>query len=161
MNVTGLDELKKLASELKQFKQKVNEEGKWAVNNLHKEITLKYERNIFDLVYDRYDPVKYERTYHLLGGHGAKDEAIIRAGKIKKYEFSIDENSRDPVDGTTWGEKADAIEHGSTQMFFAPGQTPFNRPFIKETQKDLEFELKKTADEFVRYVDALLKKMEG
>lgn len=161
MNITGLAELKKLADDLRQFTQKVNKEGLWAVDHLHKEITLSYEKNIFDLVYNQYDPVQYERTYHLLGGHGAKDEMIIRAGKNKKYEFSIDEDSRDPVDGTTWKDKADAIENGAKEMFFSPGITPFNRPFIDKTQKDLEFEVNRTADEFVRYVDDLLKKMEG
>ncbi|ARC72577.1 hypothetical protein CHCC14600_0205 [Bacillus licheniformis] len=159
MNITGLNELKKLSEDLKKLKQHVNRQSQWAVESLYKSTTTIYERHIYDLVYEEYDPVVYERTYHLLGGHGAKDEKINLAGPVKSYDFSIDENSRDPVDGTTWGQKANAIEHGSTEMYFKHDQTPFNRPFVQKTQEALEWENKRTADAFERSVNAIINRI--
>jgi len=156
MKIEGLDELKKLSKQLKDLKKEINKESTWAVKSLYKSMTVIYEGKIYELVYNQYDPEKYKRTYHLLGGHGAKDELLMASGVHKTYDFSIDEDSRDPVDGTTWREKADAIEHGATEMHFGNGQVPFNRPFIDETQRALEFEAKRTADEFERYVNKLL-----
>jgi hypothetical protein len=159
MKITGLDELKKLSKDIKNFRQEVNQEGQWVINTLYKNITVIFERSIDDLVYEQYDPEGYQRTYHLMGGHGAIDEEFERAGQHKRYKFSIDEDSRDPVDGTTWGEKAYAIEHGATEMGFKKGTMPFNRPFIKETQETLEWENKRTADQYERSVYKLLNKI--
>lgn len=157
MKVTGLENLRKLSQELKNLKRKVDQESKWAVEALYKNATTIYERKINDLVYEEYDPLIYKRTQHLLGAHGAKDEEIKMSGSSKKYKFSIDENSRDPVDGTTWKQKADAIEQGD--MAFKRGTTPFKRPFINETQNELEWENKRTADELERSVNRMIDKI--
>ena len=153
MKITGVDELTKLANDLKTIKKEFHTEGKWAIESLHKNITIAYERHIYDLVYDQYTPKVYERTYHLLGGHGAKDEQLQMGGFKKSYHFSIDEDSRDPVDGTTWREKADNIEHGAERMMIG-----FNRPFINETQQSLEWENKRIADEFEKHMRQVIDK---
>ena len=154
MKITGIDKLSKLANDLKTIKKEFHTEGRWAIETLHKNITIAYERNIYDLVYDQYDPKVYERTFHLLGGHGAKDEQLQMTGFKKAYTFSIDEDSRDPVDGATWREKADNIENGAEKMTVG-----FNRPFIKETQQSLMWENKRTADEFEKHMRQVIDKV--
>lgn len=155
LNISGLNKLKKLANDLSALKANLENESAKAVESLYKNSRIIYERNIYDLVYDKYSPEWYERTYHLLGGHGALDETVVLNGANKKYEFSIDENSRDPVDGMTWKDKAEKVEKGS-KMMFAPG---FDRPFIDETQKELEKENAKTADEFEKKALTLIDKV--
>lgn len=159
MNIKGMDSLAKLSSELKKAKQQINREGEYATESLYKNISVIFERQINDLVYEQYDPESYKRTFHLAGGHGAKDESVKATGLNKSYEFSIDEDSNDPVDGTTWREKADAVERGATEMRFRDGVESFNRPFINETQKAIEWENKRTADAYERSVNNLIDKI--
>lgn len=159
MNIKGTDVLSQLSSDLKKLRQQINREGEYATENLYKNASVIFERQVNDLVYEQYDPKNYERTYHLAGGHGAKDEKVKTSGLRKSYDFSIDEDSKDPVDGTTWKEKADAVEHGATEMAFRDGIEPFNRPFIDEAQKALEWENKRTADAYERSVNKLIDKI--
>lgn len=156
--VTGQDELKKLSNDIRNMIKQIKDKAEDSVIVLHKNVTFTYEKHIYDLVYDLYEPHDYSRTYHLLGGHGATDEDIIVKGHSIGYEFSIDENSRDPEDGTTWGDKADNIEQGSSKMKFYK-TVPFDRPFIAKTQEAIENENIKVADTYEKYVLDLIEKV--
>lgn len=159
MNITGLDSLKKLSNDLRRLKRKSEDSARWGVEHLSKETKVIYEDTVDSYVYNAYDPVEYDRTGHIRGDHGAVKEEVKIGGANPSYKFYIDEESRDPVDGKTWREKADNLEKGVSKMYFKRGQTPFNRPFVNKAQNKVGFELKRTADAVEKDIKDELKRI--
>lgn len=147
--IKGLGDLKNLSKNLNTFQNSVNQKANRSSLELQKNANSIYTANTTDLVYERYTPINYQRTYHLLGLNGAIDEVL----KSKEYTFSIDEESRDPVDGETWKKKANNVESGNMYG------VSFPRPFINEIQHKLELENNKIANEYEDYVNNLIKRL--
>lgn len=148
--------LEKLVRDLKKLRFELLRETSETMISLSKTLNESYTHSIDDLVYDQYEPVSYERTRHLQGAHGARVEEMELAGERKKYSFYINEDSTDPVDGTSWKEKADNIEQGSSKM-----SVGFNRPFISETQERLEWETTRLSDALIRKYDQIISRVGG
>jgi hypothetical protein len=138
--------LDRLVRQLKDANQDIMVSANDAIVDLDKIIHEEYERSIDEFVYSEYKPMKYERTYHLRGKHGAAVREINMQGAEKHFRFYIDEDSKDPVDGETWREKANKIESGQMRM----NPESFARPFVEQTQERLEWQLKRTGNETIR-----------
>lgn len=150
---TGLE---KLVRDLKRLRFDLLRESSEMIVDLSKTLNERYTHSINELVYDEYTPEKYQRTMHLRGAHGALVERSQLAGDMKSYSFYIDEDSRDPVDGETWREKADKVEKGSTRMTVG-----FDRPFIQSTQESLEWETDRLVNALIRKYEQVIKKVGG
>lgn len=146
--------LEKLIRDLKRMRFDILRQSSEYIMDLSKSLNESYTTSIDELVYDQYNPVHYERTGHLRGAHGALIEINSSKGDLKSYSFYVDEDSRDPVDGETWGEKADNIESGSSKMSIG-----FDRPFVNQTQDKLEWETKRLADALIRKYEMIIKKV--
>lgn len=131
-NVELSKDMKNLVKELEKFQDFVEEKREDTILELYKTTNALYVQAIEQYVYALYIPMDYDRTGHIMGEHGARDEIA----DPKRYIFTIDENSTDPVDGMTWRDKADNLEKGSTRMFGNQNPMP-DRPFIDETQNIL------------------------
>lgn len=148
--------LEKLVRDLKRFRFDILRETSEYMIELSKALNESYTHSIDELVYDEYKPISYERTHHLRGAHGARVEIMEPSGDKKRYRFYIDEDSTDPVDGTTWREKANSIEKGSTEMTVG-----FDRPFISETQRRLEWETNRMVKALIRKYEVIIKRVGG
>lgn len=148
--------LNKLINDLKRLRSDLLRQSSEIIIDLSKSLNESYTHSIDELVYDEYSPMSYERTMHLRGAHGAKVEVMKLVGEEKSYSFYIDENSVDPIDGSTWKEKADKIEHGATEMTVG-----FNRPFIQETQHSLEWETNRLVHALIKGYERTIKKVGG
>lgn len=147
--------LEKLVRDLKRLRFDLLRDTSEFIIDLSKSLNESYTRSIDELVYDEYEPVAYKRTLHLRGAHGALIQNAKLNGNTKSFQFYIDENSTDPVDGETWKEKADAVEAGSEKMFGAD----FNRPFVEETQNRLEWETNRLADALIRRYEDIIRRV--
>ena len=147
---------KKLANDLKKFREAVKIETYVTLDEFIKNTQITYENCITDKVYKEYTPEKYDRTLHLAGQHGAVYEKYNHSRNKAYYKFSIDEDSKDPVDGTTWRVKANNVEEGKMRMKGGA----FKRPFIDETQEELYDEMNDRADEFIKRIERLLDRIE-
>lgn len=144
----------KLVRELKRLKFDLLRQSSEMIVDLSKSLNESYTKSIDELVYEQYTPESYERTMHLRGAHGAKVETSSIAGDIKHYAFYIDEKSVDPVDGATWGEKADNIEKGSDKMTIG-----FDRPFVRDTQEGLVWETERLVNALIRTYERTIKRV--
>lgn len=147
--------LEKLVRDLKRLRFDLLRDTSEFIVDLSKSLNESYTRSIDELVYDQYEPIAYKRTLHLRGAHGALIQSATLTGDKKKFEFYIDENSVDPVDGQTWKEKADAVEAGYEKMY----GVDFNRPFISETQHRLEWETNRLADALIRRYEDIISRV--
>lgn len=143
----------KLVNKLKQLQQDILNEGNYTVRDLDNILQETYESSVDELVYDQYSPQVYQRTLHLRGAHGAIVKDVELKGYNKTYTFRINENSRDPIDGETWKEKAFNVENGASQM-----SVGFNRPFIAPTQRKLEYESEKIKKHYIDRVRSFIRK---
>ena len=150
--------MKQLAAKLSKFKDEVDHLSENTTIQLQKDIVLNFEKMIDQLVYSVYTIGDYERTFHIRGEHGALKKWLIRSPRKNNFEFFIDEDSRDPVDGQTWGEKADNLEHGSTNMYGKLQPMP-DRPFINQIQNTLIDIQNKAADELIKDIRKSLQKL--
>lgn len=148
---TGLN---KLIRDLKKLRFDLLRETTDYMIDLNKVLNESYTRSIDELVYDQYEPITYERTLHLRGAHGALIQNASLVGDKKSLKFYINEQSRDPVDGATWEEKADNIEKGSTKM-----SVGFDRPFVEETQNKLVWETKRITDALTNRYEQIIKRV--
>lgn len=146
--------LEKLIRDLKKMQRDLMQETNESIIELNKTLNEEYTRSIDELVYKKYQPIKYERTFHLRGGHGALVQDVNLHGTKQGLTFYIDEDSRDPVDGTTWSEKAEKIEQGSTKM-----SVGFDRPFVTVTQEKLKQEADKTTQELIKKYEEIVGKL--
>ena len=146
--------LERLVRDLKKMQRDLMQKTNKSIIELDKSLNEEYTRSIDELVYEKYDPIEYERTFHLRGGHGALVQDVNLHGTKQWLTFYIDEESRDPVDGTTWSEKAEKIEQGSTKM-----SVGFDRPFVEKTQERLERETGRTTDELIRKYEDIIRKL--
>ncbi|QJT70407.1 hypothetical protein [Microcystis phage MaeS] len=149
-------DLEKLVRDLKRMRFDLLRETSEMIIDLSKSLNESYTKSIDELVYSQYEPEIYQRTGHLQGGHGARVEVSNVAGDNKSYSFYINEESRDPVDGTTWGEKADKIEKGATEM-----SVGFNRPFIDDTQNALVWETDRLTNALIRKYEQVIRNVGG
>ena len=150
--------MKQLAARLSKFKSEVDDLSENATIQLQKDIIRNFEQMIDQLVYSVYTIGDYERTFHIRGEHGALKKWLTHSSRKNKFEFYIDEESRDPVDGETWGTKADNLEHGSTNMYGKLNPMP-DRPFIDQIQNTLVDIQQRTADELIKNIEKSLKKL--
>lgn len=148
------NDIVRLTQQLKRMRFDLLRETSEMIVDLSKIVNATLINKIDELVYDQYEPESYERTMHLRGAHGAKVEDSTLNGDIKMFMFYIDENSRDPVDGETWKEKAEKVEKGSTKMTVG-----FDRPFIQETQEALEWETERLTKALVRKYETIIKRV--
>lgn len=148
--------LEKLIRDLKRLRYDILKESNDFMVELSKALNESYTHSIDELVYEEYKPISYERTLHLRGAHGARVEVMEPSGDMKRYKFYINEDSTDPVDGTTWREKADNIEKGSSKMTVG-----FDRPFISETQRRLEWETNRMTKALIRKYEVVIRRMGG
>ena len=146
--------LEKLIRNLKKMQRELTQETSKEIIELNKSLNTEYTRSVDELVYDKYKPIQYERTFHLRGAHGALVQDIRLSGTKQSLTFYIDEDSRDPVDGETWGEKADKVEQGSTRMTIG-----IDRPFVEKTQERLKQETNRTTDELIREYENIIGKL--
>lgn len=151
------DTLEKLASDLKKLENTLRELSYDAINQFEREIRTEFERSIESLVYDKYEPIHYDRTGHLQGEHGGTVEEIQAFSDNLEYSFEVDGSSRDPVDGTTWDEKAYKIEHGSSMMSY-PNHS--DRPFVDITAQRIETKGESISNKFIRDVEREIRKLE-
>lgn len=150
------DYFKKLANNLKKFREAVKVETYATLDDFIKNIQTTFEDCISKKVYEQYDPQNYDRTLHLAGRHGAVYEKYNHSRNKAYYKFSIDEDSKDPVDGTTWRVKANNVEQGKMRMKGGA----FPRPFIEETQEELYDEMERLADKYVKNIERLLDRID-
>lgn len=148
--------LEKLVRDLKRLRFDIMRETATRIVDLNKALNESYTHSIDELVYDEYDPIAYERTLHLRGAHGALVQSVSLSGERKSLKFQINEDSVDPVDGESWRVKANNIEKGSTKMTVG-----FDRPFVAETQRRLEWETKRMADALINRYEQIIKRMGG
>jgi len=148
--------LEKLVRDLKRLRFDLLRESSETIVDLSKALNESYTHSIDELVYDEYQPINYERTRHLQGEHGARVETMSLSGEMKSYKFYINEDSVDPVDGTTWREKADNVEKGSSRMTVG-----FDRPFIAQTQDKLEWETQRLSNALIRKYEMIIKRVGG
>ena len=153
MNI-DLKATEKLVRDLKRMRFELLRKTSEMIVDLSNTLHESYTRSIDELVYDEYTPIKYERTMHLRGAHGALVENVSITGDIKKYSFYIDEKSTDPVDGETWATKADKIEKGSTKMTVG-----FDRPFVEATQEKLVWETNRLVDSLMKSYEQTIKQV--
>lgn len=123
-------------------------------NYVTENLSQTFYNSIAENVYNKYDPSQYDRTGHLGGRHESFQESTKKIGLTTEFEAFVDGNSRDPVDGTTWDEKANKVESGNMTM-----REPMKRPFIDETQERMNEELEKLSDVYEKsimsYIDSL------
>jgi hypothetical protein len=148
------NDIVKLTAQLKRMRFDLLRSTSEMIVDLSKIVNETLINKIDELVYDQYEPEKYERTMHLRGAHGAKVEDSIINGDIKMFLLYIDENSRDPVDGETWKEKAEKVEKGSSKMTVG-----FDRPFISETQDALEWEAERLTKALIKKYETIIKRV--
>ena len=148
--------LEKLVRDLKRLRFDILRETATHIVDLNKALNESYTHSIDELVYDQYSPIAYERTGHLRGAHGALVQSISSTGERKSLKFYINEDSVDPVDGETWGLKANNIEKGSSRMTVG-----FDRPFIAETQRRLEWETTRMTNALINRYEQIIKRMGG
>lgn len=144
--------LEKLIRDLKRLRFDLLRETSEYIVDLSKALNESYTHSIDELVYDQYEPIRYERTGHIRGAHGALVQTTSLVGERKGLSFYVNEDSVDPVDGETWREKANKLEDGSAKMTVG-----FDRPFIDETQYRLEWETKRMADALIRKYEMIIK----
>lgn len=146
---------KKLMSSLENFPKFVDLSAQRAINSLNMETSDVYEECIDSLVYDKYEPIEYQRTKHLRGEYGAAVSENKSNGSIYSFEFYIDGNSKDPVDGATWTEKAQNIESGNMDMYGGS----FARPFINQTEDALADYMDGVSNAFELDIDSYFMKL--
>ena len=155
--ISNLDNLEKLANDLKKLETKLLNLSKDTIFDFEREIRSAFENSIESYVYNLYNPIKYERTGHLKGEHGGVIEEVMTGGRDLEYSFEVDGGSRDPVDGTTWDEKAYKLEHGGTLMSYPKHK---DRPFVDITANAVESRGEKLSNRFIREAKKLIEELE-
>lgn len=156
VKVSDIDVLKKLDKKLKDLERDLKELSKETIFDMEREIRTAFETSIENHVYNLYQPIHYERTEHLKGAHGGTVEEITAFGEDLEYSFEVDGSSRDPVDGTTWDEKAYKLEHGGSLMSYPNHK---DRPFVDITAEAVESRGERIANRFIREANKLIKQV--
>lgn len=146
---------KKLMSSLENFPKFVDLSAQRALNSLYLEMSDVYEECIDEFVYEKYDPIEYQRTLHLKGRYGAMMSERNSNNNEHTFEFYIDGSSKDPNDGATWLEKAENVESGNMDMYGGS----FARPFINQTEDALADYMDGVSNAFELDIDSYFMKL--
>lgn len=145
-------EMKELAANLRGIHSEVEFMKMESNKELFKQVPEMFKQVVELQVYKQYTPAVYKRTRHL-GGQGSQIQNILNRGSVSSYEFYIDEDSRDPVDGSTWRDKANKVESGNMEG------ANFPRPFIDEAQQNIELIANVISERFINDVKSMIDKL--